>query len=277
MTPINYYRVSKVFLFISIAFLIVSLGSTISIIIAEFPVKLSPNSKGFENFVSYFSFPIKAFTATLATFAIWLTLERLSQTERQINEITDNNKFNNYYKHIEGFSRCISEEQLLKFLASTANQEMRSTIMIIHKHYYCDTYKDFVPRVRTEIRKQIQLFTDKLVSSPVVAEDVNLRTIPTTELEPIVALIDGGASTILESAMIELVKLATGGHASHLGSEHRRFELLSSLFLVNSFYMSLLAFDGNPMESSPFLGPRINQYYNDIGIKEDVRLTNVSS
>jgi hypothetical protein len=252
MTPIYYYRISKIFLAISIALLFVSIGSVVSVIIVEFPMKLSLTSQGFENFVSYFSFSIKALTATLATFAIWLTLERLSQTERQIEAIMDNNKFNNYSKHQQEFIDYLKETSLFATLNKAEEVSPRVYIAPLYKVYYAENYVDFRPHMKDSVKRDIEVFYRKLDSSKMSTKDCKLESLPIDEIIEMSRIANDNVGELIEPLTENVVfrmkaKYGVAGLTnppSPLQSMITRFQCLHKIFWTIVFYKNLLAFDG---------------------------------
>ena len=182
MKPIYYFRISKLFLVASIALFLLSLVSAISIIITEYPLKLSLNNQGFANFVTYFSFTIKSLTATLATFAIWLTLERLSQTERQIDAMMDNNKFNNYTTHRQEFINHLKESSLFEYMSIAEKVSPHVFITPLYQTYYSESYLDFRPYMKVSIKNKIDTFYNKIINSNMSRKDCDLANYSISEI-----------------------------------------------------------------------------------------------
>lgn len=70
--------------------------------------------EGFSGFLTIFEFPIKLLTASVVLFGLWLTIKRMEQTDKQIESISSNNRFNNFYKHREDFLKRFENFNFLK-------------------------------------------------------------------------------------------------------------------------------------------------------------------
>lgn len=85
-----------------------------------------PSTKGFSVFLKIYEFPIKLATASVVLFGLWLTIERMKQTDKQIESIVSNNRFNNFYKHREEFIKFMSDRKpfsdlIIKYPSETKN------------------------------------------------------------------------------------------------------------------------------------------------------------
>ena len=82
-------------LLISILF-VISLKGNIS---EASPIPFDTSNKGFSNLFSLYSSSIQLGGVLIAIITLIMTLERMKQTKEQLNVVSDNNKFNNYFKH----------------------------------------------------------------------------------------------------------------------------------------------------------------------------------
>jgi len=274
MKPKYYSRVSKLFLALSILLFLISIGSAISTIITEYPLKLSINNQGFENIVIYFSFTIRTLTATLATFVIWLTLERLSQTERQIDAIMDNNKFNNYSKHQQEFIDQLKESSLFGYISIAENIAPRVFIAPLYKTYYAESYLDFKPHMKDKIKNDIEVFYKIITSSKMSEQGCNLANYPIDEIleisksasEHVEELIIPNTETIILKIKMKHGVSGIVNPSSALQSVITRFQCLHKIFWTIAFYSSLLVFDGELRTWGHFQDNHEN-FMNNLGIK----------
>ena len=272
MTPIIYHRISRVFLFLSLALLVVSIGSAISVIVAEFPMRLSLNHQGFESFMIFFGFSIKALTATLATFAIWLTLERLSQTERQINAIVDNNKFNNYSKHLQDFIGYMKDTAL--FSALYEEEKMAHSIYLApaYKTYYAETYETFRPRMKDSKRREIDMYYHEITSSVIGSKDCDLSTVPIAEINRISGIASGDVRELIIPLTQKVLSRMQLRYSSlnmpiqQIQSAKDRFEELHVVSWTFAFYRTLLSFDGEIRGTGGYFQDNFERYENALGV-----------
>jgi hypothetical protein len=250
MKPLYYNRTSKLFLYLSFGLFIFSITTAILVLSAEYPMSPSFNSQGFANFINIFSFPLKLLTASLATFVVWLTLERLAQTERQIDAITDNNKFNNYGKHLQDFIDHLKESSLFVCLYEEEKVTQRGVIAAVYKLYYAETYRDFKPHMKEIFRREIDGFLQELRKSKVSEVDCNLEN---TSIDEIIRISDMASEHVgeliepLTQKVVLRIKMRYGilkTQNQQIQSIINRFQRLHKIYWTIAFYRSLLSFDG---------------------------------
>jgi len=273
MTLIHYRRFSNLILASSIVLFAISIVSTVIIIIAEFPLKLSLNPQGFENFFNYFSFPTKALTATLATFAIWLTLERLSQTERQIDTITDDNKFNNYSKHQQEFVDFMKDVSILiSGICEIEKISPRVYLVPAYKTYFAKTYEEFHPHMTEGARLAIDKFYHEVAKSLIGEKHCDLAKVPFTEITKISSIASGDVRELIipltEKVLsrIQLEYSRINMPVQQIQLAKARFTELHVISSTLAFYRSLLAFDGEFGKDSGSFQDNFEQYENGLGV-----------
>jgi len=70
--------------------------SVISNLIEYSSLSFSLKGEAISNMLMVYSTSIKIGTAFFASLAIWLTIQRMKQTDNQIDELIKNNRFNNF-------------------------------------------------------------------------------------------------------------------------------------------------------------------------------------
>lgn len=85
--------------------------------------------QGFVEFERIFDFPIKILTVSFILFGLWLTVERMKQTDQQIESITSNNRFNNFYKHREEFLKKFKEFGFIKSIQNYSQKHMKNMVI----------------------------------------------------------------------------------------------------------------------------------------------------
>lgn len=121
------------------------------------------------NLKNHFSPAFDVGGVTIAIFIIWLTLHRMVQTDerirltqKQLELIDQNNRFNNYYKHQEQFAEFLNNT-IIKDLLTSANIGL--PLRNIYKEIYYDNYKDFKPNINENSNKIISLFLNTVKNS----------------------------------------------------------------------------------------------------------------
>ncbi|WP_345860414.1 hypothetical protein [Shewanella algae] len=98
--PIVWFAVST--------FLLLSCVS-ISFIICNSNLELDLSYNGFNSFISIFKFPLGISALIIPVIALLAANHRSEQTKEQIRVTNAQNVFSNYYKHIEEFTKYLSE------------------------------------------------------------------------------------------------------------------------------------------------------------------------
>jgi hypothetical protein len=273
MTLNHYRRFSNYFLASSIVLFAISIVSTVFIIIAEFPLKLSLNPQGFENFFSYFSFPMKALTATLATFAVWLTLERLLQTEKQTYAIMDNNQFNNYTKHQQEFVDFMKDVSvLISGICEIEKISPRVYLVPAYKTYFAKTYEEYHHHMNEGARLTIDKFYHEVAKSLIGEKHCDLANVPINEITKISSTASGDVreliipltEKVLSRIQLEYSRLNMPAQQIQLAKD--RFTELHVISSTLAFYRSLLAFDGEFGKDSGSFQDNFEQYENGLGV-----------
>ena len=123
----NFKIISEILLAISIFLFIAFILSTVFICINQPSLSIQLNSAGFTNFLKIYSPSLQIGTSAIVFFTLWLTFERMNQTEKQLNLNQENVKFNNYYRHKEEFSAFLNRMPFLKFIKEHS-QDRKSVV-----------------------------------------------------------------------------------------------------------------------------------------------------
>lgn len=248
----------------------------IAIFVTEKNVKFQLDRSGFNSFFEIYGVPIKLGVATFAVLAVWLTLERMEQTERQLQIISDNNLFNNYYKHIEEFSKYLSEDTLLQMLKDVVGPMIRSLLMIVHKSYYCEDYKRFVPHVNIETMSNFRRFHGELANSQFARNDVNFHDVKTSELKKLCDLIDDTARGLIdpvtERKFVVVVReflKKKGMTEEQVRAELELFQQVFTIYWADALYDNVISFDGDSSELTmqTEIGPKCEAYFDSVGVR----------
>ena len=267
-----YFKLSKIFLGLSIVLLALSITSAICIIIIEFPIKPSFDHQGFENFTIYFSFPLKALTATFATFAIWLTLERMNQTERQINAIADNNKFNNYNKQLQDFLEYMTDTSLFAAIYGIDKTPLRGIIVPLYKIYYAETYETFRPRVKESVKNEIDKFYLEVANSPLAAQNCDFSKLPITEIKKLSSKTSEHVRELIIPLTARIFSRIQSAYTSKslpaqtIELTKERMQEFYAISWTLAFYRSLRIFDGQMDTTSGHFQDNFEHYYSNLGV-----------
>lgn len=250
MNGAQYRKVQNAVGIVSISLAAFSLFAILVIIVTEPSLRSQIDRKGLLTFFEMFDSPLKLLGAAFAAFIVWVTLGRITQTERQIDAIVDNNLFNNYYKHIEEFNKYFSIDPLVSGFCKLENIDHRIVLLPVYKLYYYESYRNFVPHLSLRANQFIDAFTQALYASLLNNHQTALESVPLALLETISGTIDETIHDIVTPVTqqhIPTVKNylnSTGLNLQQINTEVARFEQINLIYWTNAFYRSLLAFDG---------------------------------
>lgn len=72
---------------------------------------------GFKTFIEAFALPLGILAIVVPASALIASIHRSEQTRKQIDLMTETNRFSNYYKHIEEFEKHLERCNLIKFVS----------------------------------------------------------------------------------------------------------------------------------------------------------------
>lgn len=128
----------KIMAFILLGFFVFSLIVNFS---STFQLELGCSNKAIKYFFEEISSSIQIGAAVIALFTILLTIERMRQSDRQTHLLSDNNRFNNYYKHRDKFFEFCNLNDY--FREKLRNSDMSGALNFLYLSYYSTTFKDF--------------------------------------------------------------------------------------------------------------------------------------
>lgn len=159
---------------------------------------------GFTNlFDSYgVTFTILGFAAFL--FTLWLTLERMEQTERrlttseklykqtqkQIDVMSDNNKFNNFFKHREEFLKYFIQKKYIKSIAIDADTSPEGMLIQFYDFFFYKSYNDFKPSINDDVLARTYKFIEHIGSSELNKKEKDFCEINNDEIEKLFKILD---------------------------------------------------------------------------------------
>lgn len=233
--------------------LMVGLISFTWILFTQSTMKPCMSSEGFEEFFKLFKGPLSFLGASVILLAAWLTLVRIEQTQTQIDLLGQNNRFNNYYKHIQEFTDQLQSEPFLtRFFSITGSRSQRIYLAIYREFYYRHPL-DFKPRINDNSLEIINRFLVSLTGSSLNRERFDFASASPTELELILAPTAAFGERFKELVHI-IIQKDTASLTQRLKERNiakpetdsiiRKFELLNKVHWMYRLFSSLLVFDG---------------------------------
>ncbi|MBX3006949.1 MAG: hypothetical protein KF816_02875 [Melioribacteraceae bacterium] len=245
----KYYKIfSTVLLILSVIMLVVFIVSSYFIFINQPSLTWQPDSVGFSYFLKIFSPSIQIGTSSIVFFTLWLTFERMRQTQNQLDITLKNIAFNNYYKHKEEFSSFLNKMPFFAFLKKHSQIEVETLFPAIYSYFFNKSYKNFEARLNSKSRDEINNFIAEIKKSPISIVNQDLEQISIEEIKKLSELINRtiepicSINTEIEVVTVRQHFMEVGGKPLKLVEE--RFKLLNNLFWAISLYEDFLAFDG---------------------------------
>lgn len=239
---------SKIFLILSIILFCVFVGSAILIFIYMPPHQFQPDSTGFSNLFEIFNPSFQFGTASVVLFTIWLTLERMKQTKKQIDLTQDDVNLNNYYKHRDEFMSFISKRFVFTILKQQRNFDLETLLYPVYSYFFNQSYKDFKPSLTSKVRKGIDSFIEKVKISSLNKPNQDLSLVTIDELKELAVFINMTVDSIcIMYSMIDFsifkgeMKYIEQSDIQEMGE---RFILITTIHWSVSLYEDILAFDG---------------------------------
>jgi hypothetical protein len=273
MKSLEYTSVQKSLVLLTWGLLVSAFMGCVLIAATEKDLTWQWDRDGLVHFFSIYDIPMKLLGAAFATFVLWVTLGRVIQTERQIDAMTDNNKFNNYYKHMDEFLKFLSSISLISEYCKRQGVDPRMVFVPAYKSYYYDNYRLFEPRINGGARRTIDKFTETVKTSPLNQPQTQLESISSAELLPISRMADEVISAIVSSMTsgyipsVQQFLRSAGLNVGPIETEVERFELIQLIYWVNSFYRSLMAFDGTAEEPTEQFAENYRNYEHFVGLQ----------
>ena len=234
------------------------------------PLSLQLDSSGFSYFLKIYSPSLQIGTSSVIFFTLWLTLERMRQTQKQLDITQENVNFNNYYKHKEEFSLFLNKMPFFVFLKEHSKIEIETLIPSIYSYFFNTSYKNFEAKINPKAMNEINNFIEEIKKSSVSNPSQDLEQVSIEEIKKLSELINRTIEPILSiNTNIEVVTVRqhfyqVGGRPIKLVEE--RFTLLNNLFWTISFYEDFLAFDGIYQSERANFALNFTNYRTTIGL-----------
>ncbi|MCF8240760.1 MAG: hypothetical protein K9J16_05185 [Melioribacteraceae bacterium] len=245
--------------------------------------KFNTTIEGFSGFLTVFDFPIKLLTASVVLFGLWLTIERMKQTDKQIDSIVSNNRFNNFYKHREEFLKSFEKFKFLKKIKEFQEHHRKNKLVPpakkihieidpelapkLYKTLFYSKAKKFSDKMNDETRSHIDTFIILISSLPMLTEyEIDYDSIDVIVLDEMMNNIPGEITT-LTTSLASLDK-SNIEHSGHNLMNIPFFTKMNIIYWSATIFKELLEYDGVESEE---IGIFINNYN---GLREEKGLYN---
>lgn len=232
---------------------------------------ISLKGSAITNFLYLYSTPIKIGTALFASFAIWLTMERMRQTEKQIEEITKNNRFNNFFKHREEFKKEFTNNRFFIEVKDLTERDVAFEIGLLYNLFYYQSPNLFEPHLNSESEIRIKNFLSRISNSDLDKEGYNLEDFDLQELKKISDENFHQIKSLLTSIHSRLtpqIRKTAQEYEENIRPLLIKFIYLNEFFWSGILYQSLFQFDGSSERvwenfDINFVNFRENLFYSD--------------
>jgi hypothetical protein len=269
---------NKIAKYIGISSIILSGIGAISLCLVlknTWSMQWSFNTEGLNNLYTLSETPIKFFVGSFAVFAAWLTLGRMEQTERQLEITTDNNKFTNYYRHTQEYLNFFMKEpifiELKKYNALMVDPQI--LLLALYRQYYYATYTLFVPHCNPQMHEYINSFRTGVRDSVLNRVGVDFSKLQSNDIPSIENISDRAFIQIVESLCrtslphIQRHLKTLGMPPKQINEEAVKFFSISVFFWLDSFYYSILVFDGDMGTTLDNLADNYGEYIRYLGLR----------
>lgn len=181
----TYQTISKAVFYFSLGLMTIALTSFVYTLIFISRIYIDFSSQGWNDFLDNYSPQLKIAGVGLALFALWMTTERMRQTQDQIKAITDNNRFNNFFKHREEFIKYFGSKKYIVELAKNSIELLDTHLLRIYEHFFYNTYTDFTTSLNSYARKHCYFFLNTLNDSNLNQKDVDISIIDQSSIREI--------------------------------------------------------------------------------------------
>ena len=209
MLKINKYTIfSNILITISTSLLVLSILSTI-VIAYTIHLSFSFTKEGFELLLNIYKTPINFITASLATFVIWLTLERMKQSDKQLALYSENNRFNNYFKHREEFYKYLNNTKSVLDCSNIDESTIRKSANELYSMFYNENYQNFTPELNENGKSIIKKMKNELSNSSFNALKFKFLEIDQNELESFTFHLELSNNSLITSLYLDRVERET--------------------------------------------------------------------
>ena len=172
------YDSTSTYLFYIALFVVgLSVISFLLTLILKSNIYIDFTSKGWGEFIEFYKPQIAIAGVGLALFALWMTAERMKQTQVQINSITENNQYRNYQDHLNRFLNHFANDNIITMISEVNSIERSVIINSIYRFYYYPNHKEFIPRYNKESSQFLYDVMEPLVNFLKNRDNINRNDI----------------------------------------------------------------------------------------------------
>lgn len=214
-------------------------------------IQLDFSQEGFTFFFDLFDFPVKLLTAGAVLFGLWLTIERMKQTEKQIDSIVSNNRFNNFYKHKEEFVNFMLNRQVFTQFPSNKHANIKNYTVMIYNLAYSTNPEEFSGKIKKEFKnKGIRTLAE---IGSYFSNKEQLRHLDIKEIDLFLNKIHfapfGELNSLIDERLDESIPILISAHIDSFDPDKFEaiYKILKKLSFFADFFNSMLAFSGEPV------------------------------
>lgn len=245
-----------------IFFIVLFLSSVISfiIIMLDKPMAIDCSQEGLENLFKEFKTTVKFITATIAMFVIWLTLERMKQTQEQLDTIKNSTNLNNFFIHKAQFINHMKKTSYIQDYDKLNIPTVENVLSEIYRYYYNPSFINFKPKLSTNANKKYNSFINDIRKSELEIKDISLLDIDFNTISRIWEHNSPTQIVLLKSrnknhfnttdfkTYLKLRKIPWGRKAA----SQKNYNVLFDIYNLKKLYDELFIFDGLSTEKLVF-------------------------
>jgi hypothetical protein len=252
--------------------MLLSIISAVTILFSLPLLKLNFSYEGWNNLFDIMSIPIKFSAAAFVVLAVWLTIQRVFQMDFQLRLIDDHNRFNNYFRHMEEFTKYISKDPLVSAFLQLSTADPSLVLLPFYKQYYSSDYRDFRTTVNPETKQQFTRLFDGISNSPLNNLQTNLSTVPHSVIDALIPLTTD-MMNIITSRLYQEVSPKIQGYLktanmtmAQITNELATYEKVAHLYWSAALARSVLSFDGEVDASTDHFTKNYWEYADNLGL-----------
>jgi len=234
-------------------------------------LSLSLKGNAISNLLDIYATPIKIGTALFASLAVFLTVERMKQTDLQIDEIIKNNRFNNFFKHREEFKKEFVNNRFFMEISELTDRDVSFEIGLLYNLFYYQSPNTFEPHLNNDAENNITNFLKMVTNSELDKKGYSLENYDTEELVKISEKNYPQIKNLIISIHSKLtpqIRKTAEKYEEDVRPLVSKFIYLNEIFWSGILYQSLFQFDGSTERvwenfDINFVNFRENLFYSD--------------
>lgn len=257
----NYKIYSFIIISLVVGLVVFAIISIVYTALESGNVYFNIKSSGLIAFVKYYQHQLSILGISVILFTVWVTFERMRQTNKQIRIISENNRFTNYNYHREKFVEVLSSDLVLNMLDRSGYINQKLLVNTLYYHFYYDSYKNFSPELNDDAKKQkeyIKVLIQRLIRDHIL----KFTDVDRSILLNINEILDGSKySTLVNTFTEEIIKQKPEPEEVKL-----RIRAALNLYIMIHFNKSVLSTIGERIESADEVKEILRNYLQNFGI-----------